>query len=551
MDALKYIDERYSTRVAYFSMEFAIHQCLKIYSGGLGFLAGSHMRSAYELKQNLVGVGILWTYGYYDQSRNEDNTMKVVYRRKSYSFLEDTGIMVSVNINGTDVFVKAFLLKPDTFGSAPLYLLTTDIPENDYLSRTITNKLYEAHEETRIAQEIVLGIGGSKVIQKSGFDPEIYHMNEGHSLPLTYFLYSQYKEVEEVKKRVVFTTHTPEKAGNEEHDIQLLSRMGFFNALPLDKVREITELPANENTFSLTVGALRLSKMANAVSQKHGEVANDMWKTYKDICPIIAITNAQNRKQWTDKPLINALEEHDDYGMLARKRHLKRQLFNEVADQTGKLFDPEILTFVWSRRFAEYKRAGLIKRDFERFRELVTRKDKPIQIIWAGKPHPNDTSGINLFNELVYLTKDLRSCAVLVGYEIDLSMLLKKGADIWLNTPRVTREASGTSGMTAAMNGAVNLSINDGWYLEFEKHGVNGFTIYQEGGKTIPEQDEEDFHNLMRVIENEIIPIYYTDPARWLEIMKNSMNDVVPEFDSGRMANEYYERVYKYQPEGK
>ncbi|MFP4485473.1 MAG: alpha-glucan family phosphorylase [Campylobacterales bacterium] len=547
MDALKYIESKYSKKVAYYSMEFGIHQCLKIYSGGLGFLAGSHMRSAYELKQNVVGVGILWSYGYYDQSRNEDSTMKVAYRRKSYSFLEDIGIVVQVSINGADVYVKAFMLKPETFGCAPLFLLTTDIPENDYLSRTITHKLYEAHEETRIAQEIVLGIGGTKVIEKSGFNPDIYHMNEGHALPLAFYLYSTLKSRDKVKERLVFTTHTPEKAGNEEHDIHLLSRMGFFDGLGVDKVRELSGMGSHDNVFSLTVGALRFSKIANAVSKKHCEVANEMWKSIDDICPITGITNAQNRKYWTDKPLTNALEEHDDYGMLARKRHLKRRLFDVVADQTGKMFDPEVLTFVWARRFAEYKRAGLIKKDFERFRDLVTRSDKPIQIIWAGKPHPNDTSGINLFNELVYITRELNNCAVLVHYELDLSILLKKGCDVWLNTPRVTREASGTSGMSAAMNGAVNLSINDGWYLEFEKHGINGFTIYQDGGKDIVEQDEEDFYNLMRVVENEVIPIYYTDPARWLEIMKNSITDVVPFFDSGRMADEYYRKLYNYE----
>ncbi|MFP4333094.1 MAG: alpha-glucan family phosphorylase, partial [Campylobacterales bacterium] len=444
-------------------------------------------------------------------------------------------------------YVKAFMLKPETFGCAPLFLLTTDIPENDYLSRTITHKLYEAHEETRIAQEIVLGIGGTKVIEKSGFNPDIYHMNEGHALPLAFYLYSTLKSRDKVKERLVFTTHTPEKAGNEEHDIHLLSRMGFFDGLGVDKVRELSGMGTHDNVFSLTVGALRFSKIANAVSKKHCEVANEMWKSIDDICPITGITNAQNRKYWTDKPLTNALEEHDDYGMLARKRHLKRRLFDVVADQTGKMFDPEVLTFVWARRFAEYKRAGLIKKDFERFRDLVTRSDKPIQIIWAGKPHPNDTSGINLFNELVYITRELNNCAVLVHYELDLSILLKKGCDVWLNTPRVTREASGTSGMSAAMNGAVNLSINDGWYLEFEKHGINGFTIYQDGGKDIVEQDEEDFYNLMRVVENEVIPIYYTDPARWLEIMKNSITDVVPFFDSGRMADEYYRKLYNYE----
>ncbi len=547
MDALRFVDSKYNTKVAYFSMEFAIHQALKIYSGGLGFLAGSHMRSAYELKQNLIGIGILWSYGYYDQSRNEDNTMRVAYRRKSYSFLEDTGIKVSVKINGVDVYVKAMLLKPDTFGSAPIYLLTTDIPENDYLSRTITHKLYEAHEETRVAQEVVLGIGGAKVIEKLGFEPEIYHMNEGHAVPMAFYLYSQLQDSQKVKEKVVFTTHTPEVAGNEEHDIHLLNAMGFFNGISVEKVKKIVGMGEHDTMFSLTVAALRLSKIANAVSKKHGEVAREMWKGIVDAAPIISVTNAQNKKYWADKPLVNALEEHDDYGLLARKRHLKRKLFNEVADQTGKLFDPEVLTFVWSRRFAEYKRAGLIKRDFERFHDLVTRNDKPIQIIWAGKPHPNDTKGINLFNELVYATKDLNRCAVLTGYELDLSALLKKGADVWINTPRVTREASGTSGMSAAMNGAVNLSMNDGWHLEFEKHGINCFTIYQDGNKSIVEQDEEDFNNLMRIIDNEVIPIYYNDPARWLEILKNSVNDVVPYFDSGRMANEYYVQLYNYK----
>ncbi len=549
MNALKYVDPRYTKRVAYFSMEFAIHQALKVYSGGLGFLAGSHMRSAFELKQNLVGIGILWSYGYYDQSRNEDNTMRVAYRRKQYSYLQDTGILVTVKINNVDVYIKAFLLPAETFGSAPIYLLSTDLPENDYLSRTITHKLYEAHEETRIAQEIVLGIGGAKVIEKSGFEPEIYHMNEGHAVPMVFHHYAKLRDVEQVKEKVVFTTHTPEKAGNEEHDIHLLYRMGFFAGLSVDEVKTLTQMEPSNNSFSLTVGALRLSKICNAVSQLHGEVSKEMWSHVDDAAPIVAITNAQNRKYWADKPLQNALEEHDHYGLLARKRHLKRKLFDVVADQTGKLFDPEILTFVWARRFAEYKRPGLLKRDYERFHELVTRNDRPIQIIWAGKPHPNDTTGINVFNEIVYAVKELKRCAILTGYELELSGHLKRGTDIWLNTPRVTREASGTSGMSAAMNGAINLSLNDGWHIEFEQHGHNCWTVMQKDpkGKSVMEQDEEDYHNLMKCIEEEVIPTYYNDPAHWLDIMQNSMNDVVPFFDSGRMANEYYTRLYTYE----
>jgi starch phosphorylase len=320
--------------------------------------------------------------------------------------------------------------------------------------------------------------------------------------------------------------------------------MGFFNGMSQEEVKNVTGHEGGK--FSLTVGALRVSKISNGVSKLHGEVANKMWADTPNICPIISITNAQNKKFWADKPLQNAYDEYDDYGLLARKKHLKRKLFDIVADQTGKMFDSEVLTIVWARRFAEYKRAGLIKRNWEKFHELVTRKDRPIQVIWAGKPHPADVNAIKLFNELVYSTEKLKRCAVLVRYEINLSNLLKKGADIWLNTPRVTREASGTSGMSAAMNGAVNFSINDGWHLEFQNHGENSFTIFQDGDKDTIIQDEEDAFSLINILENEILPKYYDEPEKWLEIVKNSMNDIAPYFDTGRMANEYYEKLYKY-----
>ena len=543
-------DPKYTKQVAYFSMEFAIHQALKVYSGGLGFLAGSHMRSAHELKQNVIGIGILWSYGYYDQSRNEDSSMSVMYRRKHYSFLEDTGVMVSVNIYGTNVYIKALKLAPSIFGTVPMYFLTTDIPENDYLSRTITHKLYEAHEETRISQEIVLGIGGAKILDALEIKPEIYHLNEGHAIPVAFYLYSQYKNIEEVQKRMVFTTHTPEAAGNETHNFDLLSRTGFFYDVDIHTVRNILGMQ-NDERFSLTLAALRLSKISNGVSKIHGEVANEMWHTYENICPIISITNAQNKKYWADKPLQNAFDERDDYGLLARKKHLKRRLFDIVADQTGKMFDPEVLTIVWSRRFAEYKRAGLIKRNWEKFYELATRHEMPIQVIWAGKPHAADTNGMKLFNELVYATEGLKRCAVLVGYELNLSAMLKRGADIWLNTPRITREASGTSGMSAAMNGAINFSINDGWHAEFQNDGENFFTIFQEKNKDNMIQDEEDSFNLLKILEEKVIPTYYNNSHRWLEIMRASMQDIMPYFDSGRMANEYYEKMYMYEPKPK
>jgi len=536
-------DSKYKTSVAYFSMEFAVHQALKIYSGGLGFLSGSHMRSAYDLKQNIVGVGILWSYGYYDQTRHEDRSLKAEFIRKHYYFLEDLGIQATVNINSQDVHIKAFYLPPSTFSSAPLILLTTDIPENDFLARTITHKLYDANEETRISQEIVLGIGGVKVLESLKQKIDIYHMNEGHALPLVYELYSRFGDIEKVKKHTVFTTHTPEDAGNEEHDIHLLYKFGFFNGLDLDTVRKITK--TDGDTFNLTVGALRATKMTNAVSKFHGEVANRMWKDCEGSSEITYITNAQNRRFWMDHGMLSALDDHEDYALIARKKHLKRVLFNEVADQTGKMFDPDILTIVWARRFAEYKRPGLIKKDFDRFKKLLENEERPIQIIWAGKPYPFDTNAVNSFNELIHISHKMKNMAVLIGYEIELSHVLKKGSDVWLNTPRVSREASGTSGMTASMNGSIHFSTDDGWHPEFAKHGMNAFTIpTTDQGKSPEEQDSEDSKNLMDILENEIIPMYYEHPEQWTQVMKMAMEDVIRAFDSGRMANEYYMKMY-------
>ncbi|MGE4473596.1 MAG: alpha-glucan family phosphorylase, partial [Sulfuricurvum sp.] len=455
-------DPKYSKSVAYFSMEFAIHQALKIYSGGLGFLAGSHMRSAYDLRQNILGVGILWSYGYYDQTRSEDRSLRAEFIRKHYYFLEDLGVQATVNIHSQDVHIKALYLPPDVFSSAPLILLTTDIPENDFLARTITHKLYDANEETRISQEIVLGIGGVKVLEALKQKIDIYHMNEGHALPLVYELYSKYRDMEVVKSKVVFTTHTPEDAGNEQHNIYLLHKFGFFNGLDLETVRSITMV--NDDTFNLTVGALRSSKITNAVSKFHGEVANRMWQDCEGRSEIIYITNAQNRRYWTDKGMLSALDEHEDYALVGRKKHLKRLLFNVVADQTGKVLDPDVLTIVWARRFAEYKRPGLLKYDFQRFKKLLESTERPIQVIWAGKPYPFDTNAVNAFNELIHISHSFKNMAVLVGYELDLSAILKKGSDVWLNTPRVSREASGTSGMTASMNGSIHFSTEDGWH---------------------------------------------------------------------------------------
>lgn len=538
-------DPKYQKRVAYFSMEFAIDQAFKIYSGGLGFLAGSHMRSAYELEQNMVGIGILWKYGYYDQIRKGDQSMDVLFQEKFYSFLEDTEIKFEINLNNHPVFVKAYYLDPKTFGSIPMFFLSTDLPENDYLAQTTSHKLYDSDTSARIAQSILLGIGGAKLLDIIGHETEIYHFNEAHALPAAFYLYNKFKSIEEVKKRVVFTTHTPEEAGNEKHDIRLLEKLGFFSGISVEEVKKITGI--KDGVFNHTLVALRLAKIANGVSKIHGEVSKKMWQNYEGICPIISITNAQNRKYWADRPLREALEKNDNDALKKRKLSLKRKLFALVADQTGKLFEPEALTIVWARRFAEYKRADLVTLDLKRFEAILANQQRPVQLIWAGKPYPMDYNAISTFNRLVHLTKKYKNCAVLVGYELYLSRLLKNGADIWLNNPRITREASGTSGMTASMNGAVNFSTYDGWIAEFAKDGINSF-IVPPVDTSLPthQQDQIDVQNLLDILENEIIPMYYEEPWKWMDVVKNSMKDVLPYFDADRMAYQYYEKLYSW-----
>ena len=540
------IEDRYAKKIAYFSMEFATHQPLKIYSGGLGFLAGSHLRSAYELKQNLVGVGILWKYGYYDQERHQDQTLDVAWNEKQFSFLEDTGIKFQINIHEHPVWVKVLYLNPETFNTAPLFLLSTDVVENDYVSQTITHRLYDANVATKVAQFILLGVGGAKLMDVLGFNPELYHLNEAHGLSAAFYLYNKFgNNIEEVKKRLVFTTHTPEEAGNEKHDIYLCHKMSYFCGM---SVEEVKKLYGNDgDQFNHSLAALRFAHIANGVSQLHGHVSRAMWQKYDGICPIISITNAQNWKYWADKQLYRFAEAGDDYGIDDRKKYLKKRAFEIVADQTGKIFSPDVFTIVWARRFAGYKRAGLITTAEERFEKLLSNLKFPVQIIWAGKPYPVDHPAISEFNQLVHLSKGHKNIAVLIGYELGLSKRMKQAADCWLNNPRVPREASGTSGMTAAMNGAVNFSTDDGWIPEFINHGNNGFVVPKADYENMAthEQDEYDLNKLYEILENEILPLYYDNYNTWRQIMKNGMQDVRFQFDSNRMAHEYYELLYK------
>ena len=539
------INPDYSKKVAYFSMEFAIDQALKIYSGGLGFLAGSHMRSAYNLKQDLVGIGILWKFGYYDQARNHDQTLQPTWTRKMYSYLEDTGIKFQIEIHSAPVWVKVYYLAPEVFHTAPMFLLSTDVPENDHISKTISHRLYDANESTKLAQYILLGKGGAKLLDMMNFERDVYHLNEAHGLPAAFYLLQKFGgDLQKVKEKLVFTTHTPEEAGNEKHNINMCYDMSYFSGLSIDEVKTIEGV--QDDRFNHSLCALRMARVANGVSQLHGVVSREMWSKYSGICEIKAITNAQEYKYWADKPLYQSKDEDDATLFDFRKKHLKKRFFKIVADQTGNLFDSNVFTIVWARRFAGYKRADLLLHDKERFERLLNNPKYPVQIIWAGKPYPMDYTAITTFNGLVESSKNYKNMAVLTGYELALSKSMKQGSDLWLNNPRVPREASGTSGMSAAMNGSVNLSTDDGWIPEFTKHGVNSFAVPKAdyNNMSVYDQDNYDLNTLYEILENEILPMYYDRPDEWRKVQHNAMDDVKHAFNSDRMADEYYKQVY-------
>lgn len=527
------------SNVAYFSMEMAIDQTLSVYSGGLGYLAGSHMQSAGYLGLPMVGICIQWTYGYYDQRIGNDGNVEIAYVKKPYNALTDTGVVVDVDVYGRNVKVKALRLEPGEFGTIPVYFLTTDIPENCPEDRAITHRLYDADERTRVSQEVILGVGGVRVLDAVGYKYDLIHMNEGHALPAAFELLRQFDgDLEKVKSKTVFTTHTPVAAGNEVHGVDLLMHAGFFPGCSRERAVEL----GGGESFSLTIAALRMSRLANAVSQLHGVVANKMWENVDKKCEIIAITNAVNLQYWQDDR-IKYSETNED--LLESKLEMKAELFKHVASCTGKKFDPEVLTIVWARRFADYKRAWLILMDRGRIGKLL--RENKIQIIFAGKFHPADTLGRDMFNNILKQSTELPNVAVLFNYELELSALMKKGSDVWLNTPLRPFEASGTSGMSANMNGSLHLSTFDGWSVEGTFDGINGYNLTYEGlddDISWEERHWKDYECMMEIIENKLIPTYYNDKDKWATLMSKAIRTAAGYFNSDRMVIEYYNRLY-------
>ena len=579
--------------VAYFSPEFGVDAGLPVYSGGLGVLAGDHVKAAADLGVPLVGVGLLYRKGYFQQ------TIAQGLQRELYSELDPDAVgltlertedgepvQIDVELAGEPVLVQIW--RVDVRG-ATVYLLDTDLESNDADARAITDALYGGDREHRLRQELILGVGGARALRALEVGPSVFHLNEGHAALLSLERIRALVEeeglafdeaIELVRRSTVFTTHTPVPAGNERFDRDLAAR--YLESLAAQtgvEVEELLELGVapGDTSFGLTPLALRTADFANGVSALHGAVSRGMWGPLwpdldEDDVPIAHVTNGVHVPSWVSPELGELLAsagvrfdagpdeqgwEHArelDLGELWELRlRRKAELLDVVGRRSsgqlgGEALSPDALTIGFARRFASYKRAALVLSDPERLRSLLGDPRRPLQLVFAGKAHPADEEGKAVLAEVVRRAqgRDARGRVVfLPEYDIELARTLVQGVDVWLNNPTVPQEASGTSGMKAALNGALNLSVLDGWWPEAYSPAI---------GWAIPEAvsqrgDEAERDELLRLLEEEVVPLFYERvaggiPARWTEMMREAIATVGAGFNAGRMVVEYTERFY-------
>jgi len=600
--------------IAYFSMEFGLHEILPIYSGGLGVLAGDHLKQASDLGLPLVGVGLMYAEGYFTQRISEDGWQDSINYPLNFDelpvlpVLDKDGKLLKITVNFPDRAVNACIWELRV-GRVPLYLLDSDLDENTPNDRKLTTRLYWSDIDLRVAQEVLLGIGGVRALRTMGFEPGVWHMNEPHAAFLTLERARELiitgmsfdKAIAKTRKGNVFTTHTPVPAGNDEFPLWLIDKnlSNFWSELGLKRDQFVDLARHSEpwgETFSMAILALRLSDGHNAVSELHGRVSRRIWHFLwpeiedDDDVPITYITNGVHTPTWMARRLRVLFDKYLGEGWLERlddpetwvkvdsipdnelwavRMHLKRKLVFYVLNRartrwmnggfqpvqtiaSGALLDPHVLTIGFARRFATYKRANLVFRDLKRLLELVNRPNRPVQIIFAGKAHPADEPGKMLIQEVYRIVKKAENGGRLVfleDYDMNLARYLVQGVDVWMNTPRRPNEASGTSGMKAALNGAINFSVLDGWWRE-AYNGTNGWAIGEDADLDSEVQDETDAESLYDTLENKIIPLYYTErgsediPHKWVAMIKDSLRTVTPQFSTQRMLKEYVDRLY-------
>jgi starch phosphorylase len=575
--------------VAYFSAEFGLDESLPIYSGGLGVLAGDYLKAASELGVPLVGIGLFYRRGYFRQRLDENDRQLEYYPLTDTSRLplelvpmapvvelaDDGGNLVPVRLGVWRVRV----------GRALLYLIDTQVEGNPEWA--VTDTLYGGDRANRLRQEVVLGIGGVRVLRRLGLEPTVFHLNEGHSAFLQLERMRELVEeqalsadeaIERLRASTVFTTHTPVPAGNEVFDPELVRRTlgGLVErcGLAWEDFVALGKIDASDTGFGLTPFALRTSEHANAVSELHGAVSREMWhglwpERRIDQVPITSVTNGVHQRTWISGELERLLGDTDPQFERAREltaddlwnahRAAKERLLDFVVATRGvRELDPDVLTIGFARRFATYKRASLLFSEPEHLARLLADPERPIQVLVAGKAHPADEDGKDVIQLVVDYAREpeaARRVVFLEDYEMTLARRLVQGVDVWLNTPRRPFEASGTSGMKAALNGVLNCSILDGWWAEAYSPAL-GFAIGDsEAAASEAAQDAADAKALYAVLEEQVLPAYYERdgaglPQRWIALMRESIAELGPRFGTARMAAEYVERLYLPAHEG-
>lgn len=607
--------------VAYFSTEFGLHESLGIYCGGLGVLSGDHAKAASDMGLPFIGIGLLYRNGYFRQNIDNDGRQHHIFNESDFYRMplrpvhtaSGRNLLIGVEFPGREVKARVWQLM---VGRVKLYLLDTDISENDAADRPITSQLYVRGREMRFCQELLLGVGGARILREMKIKPAVWHMNEGHS---AFLLFERLRELMKagrtwddalntIRKDTMFTTHTPVPAGNEAFDMDLVEKYLGPHAkgmgVAMDRLLELGKAypGGGGQPFNLTALAIRLSSYSNGVSRLHGEVSNDMWRHLfpqapQGSQPIKAITNGVHVATWLGHDIRELVEESLGHGWqdqccepsfwqgvkkirdddlwsahIHQKERLIRLFRHRMVEQFARhgnspdemreverMLDPKVLLIGFARRFATYKRAMLIFRDYNRLRAILTNPERPVHILFSGKAHPADQPGQDLVRQIYNIAfhSDLRGHIFFVeDYDIRIARHMVQGVEVWLNTPRRPREASGTSGMKAAMNGAPNLSISDGWWPE-AANGKNGWTI-SDGRHFDNEdmQDYEDSSSFYHIMENQVVPAYYGNrqkgvPADWVAMMKEAMATIIPEFSAARMLRDYTRDAYMPLASGK
>jgi starch phosphorylase len=586
--------------IAYLCAEFGFHTKIRLYSGGLGILAGDHVKAASDLGIPMLGIGLLYRRGYFQQALDPDGHQQHTFipmelSRRPIREVLDPGtfrpLRVKVPMAGREISVRAWRID---VGRVPLVLLDTDLPENDPADRPITHLLYVRGREMRFVQEMVLGIGGARVLAALSIEPSMWHVNEGHAALSLLERFSTAVDTgatleaarQAVTERTLFTLHTPVPAGNEVFDLGLVEHYlgGELPHITDNLLRDLSTPPDGDTSrFDMGALAIRLSEISNGVSRRHGEVSNQTWGEMKGK-PLIAITNGIHPQTWVGPNMarlyrksVGELWDRQviDHGAWERVRDLPasdvwnahqtqkqimlRFLRSRLREQAGRhgrsperlrWIDDQLpldrLTLVFARRFATYKRAGLLFTDPARVRALLTNPERPVQIVFAGKAHPADRDGQALIRWVTEMSQapELEGHIFFIeNYDLELGQALVGGADVWLNTPRPPNEASGTSGMKAAANGGLNLSVLDGWWVE-GYHENNGWGFSEESMS-----DAEDAGILYHLLESQVVPAYYDRadaglPQQWIEMMKESIVGAIPRFSTQRMLVEYAELAY-------